>query len=49
MARDYIWSRDLRLGAPNTLLGYPTVTDDNVEDIGADAYPIYSGTSNGLI
>ena len=40
---NYIWRPGLEAGAPNTLLGYPVVTDDNVEDIGAGKYPIYFG------
>jgi len=40
---NYIWRPGLEAGAPNVLLGYPTVTDDNVEDIGAGKYPLYFG------
>ena len=40
---NYIWRPGLEAGAPNTLLGYPVVTDDNVEDIGAGNYPLYFG------
>jgi len=40
---NYIWRPGLEAGAPNTLLGYPVVTDDNVEDIGSEAFPLYFG------
>ena len=40
---NYLWRPGLEAGAPNVLLGYPTVTDDNVEDIGAGNYPLYFG------
>jgi len=40
---DYIWRPGLEAGAPNTLLGYPVVTDDNIENIGAGNYPAYFG------
>lgn len=37
----YLWRPGLEPGAPDTLLGKPVETDDNVADIGAGAYPIY--------
>ena len=40
---NYIWRPGLEASAPNTLLGFPTVTDDNVENIGAGNYPLYFG------
>lgn len=38
---NYLWRPGLLEGAPDTLLGKPVEIDDNVADIGADAYPIY--------
>ncbi|MBW2645102.1 MAG: phage major capsid protein [Deltaproteobacteria bacterium] len=40
---NYLWRPGLEAGSPNTLLGFPVVTDDNVENIGAGNYPIYFG------
>jgi len=37
---DYIWRQGLTENAPDTLLGMPVEIDDNMPDIGADAYPI---------
>ena len=37
----YIWMAGLLPGAPDTLLGKPIEIDDNVANIGADAYPIF--------
>lgn len=36
----YLWQPGITAGAPSTLLGYPVGTDDNMPDVGADAYPI---------
>ena len=38
---NYIWVPGLKDGAPDTLLGKPVESDDNVDDIGADKYPIF--------
>jgi len=40
---DYIWRPGLEAGAPNVLFGYPVETDDNVANIGANAYPVFFG------
>ena len=40
---DYIWRPGLAAGEPNTLLGYPVKTDDNVDDIGGSKYPVFFG------
>jgi HK97 family phage major capsid protein len=40
---NYIWRPGLEAGAPNTLLGYPIATDDNVDSVGAGKFPIYFG------
>jgi len=37
---NYIWRPGLTDGAPDMLLGKPVEVDDNMPDIGADAYPI---------
>lgn len=39
----YIWQQSISLDQPSTLLGYPVETDDNMPDIGANAYPIAFG------
>jgi len=39
----YLWQPSTQLGQPATLLGYPQVDDDNMSDIGANAYPIAFG------
>ena len=38
---NYIWVPGLKDGAPDTLLGKPVEIDDNVDDIGANKYPIF--------
>lgn len=38
---NYLWRPGLLEGAPDTLLGKPVEIDDNVADIGQNAYPIY--------
>jgi HK97 family phage major capsid protein len=43
---DYIWKEGLTEDAPDTLLGRPVEIDDNMPDIGADAYPIAFGDFN---
>lgn len=40
---NYIWRPGLLEGAPDTLLSKPVVVDDNVDDIGANKYPIFYG------
>lgn len=39
----YLWQPSIQAGQPATLLGYPVVDDDNVSDIGANAFPIWFG------
>jgi len=38
---NYLWRPGLEMGAPETLLGKPVETDDNVDDIGSGKYPVY--------
>jgi len=38
---NYIWRPGLIEGAPDVLLGKPVEYDDNVDDIGANKYPIF--------
>lgn len=38
-----IWQRGLAEGQPSTLLGYPIEEDENMPDVGADAFPIAFG------
>lgn len=40
---NYIWRPGLSENAPDTLLGKPVEIDDNMPDIGANAYPIAFG------
>lgn len=40
---NYIWQPGLIAGEPGTLLGYPHFTDDNMPDVGANAYPLAFG------
>jgi len=39
----YIWAMGLQPGAPATLLGYPVLSDDNMPDVAANAYPVAFG------
>lgn len=39
----YLWQPSVQVGQPATLLGYPVADDDNVADIGANAFPIWFG------
>jgi HK97 family phage major capsid protein len=39
----YLWRAGLLAGAPDTFLGKPVEIDDNMPDIGQDAYPIAWG------
>lgn len=38
-----LWQPSFQLGQPATLAGYPITDDDNVEDIGSNAFPIWFG------
>jgi HK97 family phage major capsid protein len=40
---NYLWRPGLQENAPDTLLGKPVEIDDNMPDIGANAYPIAFG------
>lgn len=39
----YLWQPSAQAGQPATLLGYPLADDDNMSDVGANAYPIAFG------
>lgn len=39
----YHWQPPVQADQPATLLGYPVADDDNVQDIGAGAFPIWFG------
>lgn len=39
----YLWQESLSAGEPPLLLGYPVEIDENMSDIGANAYPIAFG------
>lgn len=39
----YLWQPPVQLGQPASLLGYPITDDDNMADIGANAYPVAFG------
>jgi HK97 family phage major capsid protein len=36
----YQWQPSSQIGEPPTLLGYPIVDDDNMDDLGANKYPV---------
>jgi len=40
---NYLWQPSIQVGQPATLLGYAAQTDDNMPDIGANAFPIAFG------
>lgn len=40
---DYIWQPGLQMGQPSMLLGYPVSTWEQLDDIGANAFPIGFG------
>lgn len=40
---NYIWRPGLMENVPDTLLGKPVEYDDNIADIGANAYPLFFG------
>ena len=42
-AGNYIWQRALTAGQPAMLLGYPVEIDEDMADVGADAYPVAFG------
>lgn len=42
----YLWQPSAQVGQPATLLGYPIVDDDNMSDVGANAFPIAFGDFN---
>jgi HK97 family phage major capsid protein len=42
----YIWRPGMELDAPDMLLGKPVEIDDNMPDIGGNAYPIAFGDFN---
>lgn len=39
----YLWQPSVQAGQPATLLGYPITDDDNMSDVGANAFPIAFG------
>jgi len=39
----YLWQPSMQMGEPSRLLGYPAETDDNMPDVGANAYPVAFG------
>lgn len=41
--KQYYWQPPIQAGQPATLLGYPVADDDNVADVGANAFPIWFG------
>jgi len=43
---NYLWRPGLSENAPDTLLGKPVEIDDNMPDIGANAYPVAFGDFN---
>jgi HK97 family phage major capsid protein len=38
-----LWQPSAQVGQPSSLLGYPVSEDDNVADVGANAYPVAFG------
>ena len=38
-----MWQPSLQLGQPATLMGYPITDDDNIDDVGANKFPIWFG------
>lgn len=42
----YLWQPSVQVGQPATLLGYPVIDDDNMSDVGANAFPIAFGNFN---
>ena len=39
----YLWQPPVQAGQPATLLGYPITDDDNMPDVGANAFPVAFG------
>lgn len=39
----YLWQPSVQAGQPPTLLGYPLLDDDNMSDVGSNAFPIAFG------
>lgn len=39
----YLWQPSIQVGQPATLLGYPVIDDDNMSDVGANAFPVAFG------
>lgn len=39
----YLWQPPVQAGQPQTILGYPVVDDDNMPNVGANAFPIAFG------
>lgn len=40
---NYLWSPGIQAGQPATLLGYPIVDDDNMSNVGSNAFPVAFG------
>lgn len=40
---NYLWQPGIQAGQPATLLGYPISDDDNMSDVGSNAYPVAFG------
>lgn len=40
---NYLWQPGIQAGQPATLLGYPITDDDNMSDVGSNAYPVAFG------
>lgn len=36
----YLWQPSIQAGEPARLLGYPVISDDNMDDVGTNAYPV---------
>lgn len=43
---NYLWQPGIQAGQPATLLGYPITDDDNMSDVGSNAYPVAFGDFN---
>lgn len=43
---NYLWVEGIQAGQPNRLLGYPVEIDEDMSDIGTNAYPIAFGDWN---
>ncbi len=39
----FLWQSSLVAGQPSTLLGYPVAIDENMDDVGANKYPVAFG------